>query len=378
MIPYSTQSINESDIRAVARALRSRALTQGPEVIAFEKAVARYCGARYAVAFASGTAALHGAYAAAGIGKDDEILTSPLTFAATANAALYLGARPVFADIDATTGSIDPNVVAKKINKRTKAIVAVDYAGLPADLASLKRLARKHKIAFIEDAAQSLGASYRGTKVGSLADMTMFSFHPVKSITTGEGGIITTNNRRYYKQLLLFRHHGIAKGEQVRAKGKPAWYQEMQILGYNYRLTDIQAALGRSQMSRLNSFIKKRRTLAARYERALRKHPELILPIEPKDRSSAWHIYPIRLSPELAKKRDALFAKLRVDGIGVQAHHVPVYLHPYYRALGYKKGASPVTEAYFNAELSLPLFPDLTKKQQDFVIQRLAYHLKSL
>jgi perosamine synthetase len=373
MIPYSTQDISEADIKAVERVLRSGWLTQGPALERFEKAVAKKVGATFGVAFNSGTAALHAAYFAAGIGKGDEVIVPSVTFAATANAALYLGAKPVFADSSLLTGNMSVAAAEKKITKKTKAIVPVDYGGRPADLQAFRALAKKHKLVFIEDAAQALGAAYKGKAVGTQAYMTMFSFHPVKSITTGEGGIIVTNNSAYATRLRLFRSHGISKDTKsfVR-KGNGAWYQEMQTLGFNYRMPEMSAALGESQLKRLDSFITKRRAAAKRYDTLLKNIPNLILP--PQESSlekSAWHLYPVRLAPRIAHRRDEIFAKLRKAGIGVQVHHVPVHTHLYYEKLGYKKGLCPNAEAFVASEISIPLFPGITKKQQLYIAHTL-------
>lgn len=369
MIPYSTQDINESDIKAVVKSLRSGWLTQGPALERFEKAIAKKVGAKFAVAFNSGTAALHAAYFAAGIGKGDEVIVPSLTFAATANAVLYLGGTPVFADSDMETGNMSVDEARKKITKKTKAIVPVDYAGRPADLREFRALAKEHSLVLIEDGAQSLGASYRGKPVGSQADMTMFSLHPVKSITTGEGGVIVTDDETYAKKMRLFRSHGITKDTATFVrKGHGAWYQEMQELGFNYRMPEMAAALGESQLKRLDTFIAKRRAAAQRYEKILKDIPGLILP--PADRvweQSAWHLYPVRLSSDIAHRRDEIFAKLREAGIGVQVHHVPVHTHLYYEKLGYKKGLCPNAEAFVASEISIPLFPGITKTQQMFI-----------
>ncbi|MDO8561478.1 MAG: UDP-4-amino-4,6-dideoxy-N-acetyl-beta-L-altrosamine transaminase [bacterium] len=373
MIPYSTQDINEADIKAVARVMRSPWLTQGPVAERFEKAIAKKVGAKFAVAFNSGTAALHAAYFAAGIKKGDEVIVPALTFAATANAALYLGAVPVFADSDMHNGNMGVADARKRITKRTKAIVPVDYGGRPADLREFRALAKEHKLVFIEDAAQALGAMYRGKSLGTQADMTMFSFHPVKSITTGEGGVIVTDNKKYAHMLRLFRSHGISKdaGTFVK-KGHGAWYQEMQALGFNYRMPEMSAALGESQLKRLDSFITKRRIAAKRYGRFLKNIPGLILPPkEGPDAQSAWHLYPVRLTPEIAGRRDEVFAKLRKAGIGVQVHHVPVHLHHFYEKLNYKQGLCPRAETFAASEISLPLFPGITEKQQIYIAQRL-------
>ncbi len=370
MIPYSTQDIDASDIKAVTKSLKSGWLTQGPTIEAFEKAIAEKVSQKFAVAFNSGTAALHAAYFAAGVGKGDEIIVPALTFAATANAALYLGAKPVFADSLLDTGNMDVRSAEKKITKNTKVIVPVDYAGRPTDMRSFKKLAKKYNLILIEDAAQSLGAEYFGKPVGQVADMTMFSFHPVKSITTGEGGIIVTNNKKFETLLRQFRNHGITKDStKFERKGNAAWYQEMQMLGYHYRMTEMSAALGLSQLKRLDSFISKRRTAAKRYHEILKNIPNLILPLP--DDSSAWHLYPIRLAPSVAHKRDEVFTKLREAGIGVQVHHLPVYVHLYYEKLGYKKGICPNTEAFVSSEISIPLFPKITKKEQKFIAETL-------
>lgn len=373
MIPYSTQDISEADIRAVVAVLRSGWLTQGPALERFEKALARKVRAKFAIAFNSGTAALHAAYFAAGVGKGDEVIVPSLTFAATANAALYQGATPVFADSDPEDGTMSVAAARKKISKRTKAIVPVDYAGRPADLRAFKALAKKHGLVFIEDAAQALGASYRGMPVGTQADMTMFSFHPVKSITTGEGGVIVTDNETYANALRLFRSHGISKDAKTFArKGRGPWYQEMQELGYNYRMPEMSAALGLSQLTRLATFIRKRRAAAKRYASLLKDIPGLVLP--PAERAherSAWHLYPIRLAPALAHKRDAVFAALRGAGIGVQVHHVPVHTHLYYEKLGCQKGLCPNAEAFVASEISIPLFSKITKKQQRYIADTL-------
>lgn len=380
MIPYSTQDISEADIKAVQKVLRSPYLTQGPVVERFEKALAKKVGTKFAIALNSGTAALHAAYFAAGIQKGDEVIIPPLTFAATANTALYLGARPVFADIDLKTGNMSVSDARKKITKRTKAIVPVDYAGRPSALREFKALARKHGLVLIADAAQSLGAKYRGKPAGSIADMSIYSFHPVKSITTGEGGAVVTDNPEYARLVKLFRNHGISKDAKTFVrKMHGAWYQEMHELGFNYRMPEMSAALGESQLKRLDSFITKRRSAAKRYQKLLAKVPNLILPLtERVHEKSAWHLYPIRLVPEVAHKRDEVFAQMRKAGIGVQVHHVPVHLHLFYEKLGYKKGMCPNTETFVASEISIPLFPNITREQQKFIATTLKVILSSL
>lgn len=370
MIPYSTQDVSEADIKAVVRSLRSDWLTQGPAIERFEKALAEKTEAKYAVAVNSGTAALHAAYFAAGVEPGDEVIVPALTFAATANAALYLGATPVFADIDPRYATMSVVDTRKKITKKTKVLAPVDYAGRPADMKEFQALAKEHALVLVADGAQSLGGHYRGKPVGALADMTTFSFHPVKSITTGEGGAIVTDNALFAERLRLFRSHGITKDPKILThKSEGPWYMEMQELGFNYRLTDIQAALGESQLKRLDSFITKRRAVAKRYDTLLENIPGLTLP--PPERSyenSAWHLYPIQVDPE---KRRAIFDYLRAQGIGVQVHHIPVHTHPYYQTLGYKKGSCPIAEQFYATAISIPLFPGITQKQQTYIAETL-------
>jgi UDP-4-amino-4,6-dideoxy-N-acetyl-beta-L-altrosamine transaminase len=380
MIPYSTQDISAADIRAVAKALRHPYLTQGPAVVRFEKALAAIGGAKFCAAFSTGTSALHAAYFAAGIGQGDEVIVPAITFAATANCALYLGAKPVFADVSLDTGLMTAAEAARKITGRTKAIAPVDYAGRPAEMDGFRKLAGKHGLALIEDGAHSLGASLKGRPVGSLADMTMFSFHPVKSITTGEGGAIVTSDETLYRKLLLFRSHGIAKDvSSFERQGLGLWYQEMQLLGFNYRLPDILAALGESQLKRLKKFVERRRAVARHYPKLLGDVDGLILP--PAERSgeiSAWHLYPVRLAPKLAPRRDEILVKLRAAGIGAQVHYIPVYRHVYYEKLGYKPGLCPNAEAFAASEISLPVFPKLSAADQAKVATTLKRILAAL
>jgi perosamine synthetase len=369
MIPYGRQSISDEDIQAVVETLRSDYLTQGPRVEQFEKKLAEYCGASYAVVVSSGTAALHAAYAAVGLSDGDEVITSPMTFAATANPVLWQGAKPVFVDIENETGNIDVSLIEEKITSKTKAIAPIDYTGRPVDLDGILQIAKKHNLFVIEDACHAIGASYKNKKIGSISDLAVFSFHPVKNITTGEGGAILTNSEELYKKMKSFVVHGIHRTDFV--KDSPgAWYHEMQELGMNYRLTDIQAALGISQLKRLDIFLQKRVHLVERYNEAFKDIEQLILPLlDTTDIKSAWHLYVIRLKGVLVQKRADIFAFLREKGIWVQVHYIPVYYHPYYESLGYDKGLCPNAEAFYEASISIPLFPDLTESEQDVVIK---------
>lgn len=357
-IPYGRQSIDGSDERAVLESLRSDWLTQGPKVPEFEKALAAYCGAKHAVAFANGTAALQAAYAAIGLKDGDEFITSPLTFAATATAGLWQGARPVFADVD-ENGNLDPKACERALTPRTKAIVPVDLAGRPADLEAFRSLAARKGLRLVEDACHALGADLKGRKIGSWADLTVFSFHPVKSITTGEGGAVLTDDATLRDVMERFRAHGIVRGQD--------WEYAVEEQGLNYRLTDLQAALGLSQLQRLDDFIAKRRAIARRYNEALADLEDLETPPGTIE-GSAWHLYMIRLKGRAAGLRREVFRALRDAGIGTQVHYIPVYWHPLYQRLGYAKGLCPKAEALYGRILSLPIYPTLTEPQQAEVI----------
>lgn len=365
-IPYGHQTIDRQDIKEVINALKSNWITQGPKIEEFEKAIARYCGAKYAVVVSSGTAALHAAYATAGIGSYDEVITSPITFAATANMISFCGAKPVFVDIKKDTLTIDPKKIEKKINRKTKAIVPVDFAGHPADYDQIIQIAKKHGLLIIEDAAHSLGARYKGKKIGSISDMTILSFHPVKVITTGEGGAIITNNRTFYEKLKIFRQHGIIKKPK---KGK--WYYEIKYPGFNYRLTDFQCALGLSQLKKIDKFIKRRREIVTKYNKAFKDMEEIITPTERNYVKSAWHIYVIQLRlKKLKTGRKKIFEAFQTAGLGVQVHYIPLQLQPFYqKKFGYKKGNFPIAEHYYERAITLPLFPKMTNKEIDKVIK---------
>ena len=369
MIPYGKQTISEEDIAAVVETLKSDWLTQGPKVEEFEKKLAQYCGAKFAVVVANGTAALQAAFFAIDLKKNDEFITTPLTFVATANAGIWQGGRPIFVDVEPTTGNLDPKLIEKKITSKTKAIVPVDYTGRPANLNAIKQIAQKYGIPVIEDACQALGAEYKNKKIGSISDLTVFSFHPVKSITTGEGGAILTDNEEYYERMKKFVTHGITKKGLIK-ESPGEWFYEMQELGLNYRLTDFQSALGLSQLKRIDEFIAIRRQIAATYRDKLKELRNISLP--PMDNNecwSSWHLFVMNLGGELENKRAEIFKKLRERGVGVQVHHIPVYLHPYYQKIGYEVGLCPVAEKFYQTAISLPIFPNLSDVDQEYVIK---------
>ncbi len=375
-IPYGRQVIGDEDIAAVGEVLRSDWLTTGPLVERFEQAFATRVDATYAVANSSGTAALHLCMLAAGIHFGDEVIVAALTFVASANCARYLGATIVFADVREDTLTLDVDHVASLITPRTRAIVTVDYGGLPSDLDDLRALADRHGLVLVEDASHSPGAEYRGRKVGSIAHMTSFSFHPVKHLTTGEGGMAVTGDAHLAERLRRFRNHGIDSDHRQRERAS-TWLYDMSDLGFNYRLNDIQCALGLSQLSRLPQFVERRREIAARYAERLGDSPQLRIPSNPQDRRSSWHLYAIRLTgahPGEARKK--VFDALRTDQIGVNVHYLPVYRHSYYQGLGYKAGLCPVAEHAYEGLLSLPMWAGLTDTAQDRVIASLERALR--
>lgn len=366
-IPYGRQSIDNEDIQAVVETLQSDYLTTGPKIEEFERCVAEYVGANYAVAVSNGTAALHAACYAAGIKEGDEVITSPITFAASSNCVLYCGATPVFADIDPITCNLDPEDILRKITNRTKAIIAVHYSGQPCDMDAIHKIAEEYNLTVIEDAAHALAAEYKGKKVGSISDMTTFSFHPVKHITTAEGGMITTNDKSLYEKLLLFRSHGITRNHDLMTTNEGAWYYEQLELGYNYRITDVQCALGISQMKRLDQFVNRRRDIARKYEEAFKNIAGIGIPSCNEDRVSSWHLYVIQVEGD---RRKELFDFLRSQGIGVNVHYIPVYKFPYYQRIGYDTVVCKHAEMFYERCISLPIYPELTEEQQDYVIDK--------
>ncbi len=359
MIPYGHQSISKSDIDEVVKVLKSDWLTQGPKVFEFEKALAKYCGVRYAVAVSHGTAALHLAYLTAGLKESDEVITTPNTFVATSNMLIAVGAKPVFCDIRLDNYNIDEAKIERLITKKTRAIVPVHFAGHPCEMEKIKKIAQRHKLLVIEDACHALGAKYKNSKVGNCkySDMAVFSFHPVKPITTGEGGAIATNNKNYYQKLLLLRSHGIKKDKRG--------FNVMKELGYNYRLTDMQSALGISQLKKLDKFIEQRHQVVGWYGQELKELDQIILPHETKNSYSGWHLYVIRTINEQDRLR--LYKHLLKNNIGVNFHYPRVYCHPYYRQRGFGNARCAVAENYEQTAITLPLYPLLTRSNVIYI-----------
>ena len=370
LLPYGRQCLGEADIQAVVDVLRSDWLTTGPKIDEFEEAIAAFVGAKYAIAFSSGTAALHAAAFAGGLGPGDEAITTPLTFAATSNCVLYQGATPVFADVLPDTLNLDPELASARVAPRTKAILPVDYAGQPADLQPILETAERHGLVVIEDACHALGAEYRGRRTGSVSHMTVFSFHTGKHLTTGEGGMVTTDNAAFAETLRRFRSHGISSDARQR-QSAGQWHYEMVLLGFNYRLTDIGCALGLQQVSRLDQNLARRREIAARYASEFRNLSGVILPSVCADVNPAWHLYPIQLDlARLSAGRAEIFRALRAENIGVNVHYIPVHYHPYYRErFGYQGGEFPFAEAAYDRLISLPMFHGMSDPDVNDVIR---------
>lgn len=369
-LAYGKQKIDEDDINSVVKVLKGDYLTTGPIVSEFENSVAKYVGTKYAVAVSNGTAALHMACYAAGISEGDEVLVPAITFAASSNCVLYCGGKPVFIDIDPKSYNIDINKIKEKITSKTKAIIPVDFAGQSVDMDLILKIAEEYNLIVIEDAAHALGSEYKNEKVGSKAHMTEFSFHPVKPITTGEGGVVVTNSKELYEKMILFRSHGITRNSELMTENQGPWYYEQIDLGYNYRLTDIQSALGLSQIKKLDDFILKRREIVNKYNEAFKELEEIVTPFENEYSKSGHHIYVLLLNLDKLKcGRKEIFEALQAENIGVNVHYLPVYLHPYYKKLGYKKGQCPVAEDIYNRMITIPLFPSMTNKDVKDVIK---------
>ncbi len=370
LLPYGRQSVDDRDIAAVVRTLRSDWLTTGPTVVDFEQAFAETVGARHAVAVSSGTAALHAAMFAVGVGPDDEVVVPAMTFAASASCVLYQGGTPVFADVDPATLLIDPGSAEALIGERTRAIVAVDYAGQPCEYETLRSIAKRHDLHLIADACHALGGTDGDRPVGSLADLSVFSFHPVKAITAGEGGVVVTDDPDAARRMRVFRNHGITADHRERSAAG-SWAYEIHELGFNYRLTDLQCALAMSQLDRLGEWVERRRAIAARYERAFGQLPAVTPLTRRPEASHAYHLYVVRLDPsKLTVGRREVFEALRAEGIGVNVHYIPVHLHPLYRRrLGTGPGLCPVAERAYDEILSLPLYPAMADADVGDVIE---------
>lgn len=370
-IYYGRQWIDEDDIAAVAETLRSDYITCGPKVKEMERNLEDYTGAKYAVAVSSGTAALHCACLAAGIGPGDEVITTPITFAASANCVLYCGARPVFADINPETYNIAPESITAHITEKTKAVVAVDFTGQAVEYDAIRKICDEHKLIFIEDAAHSLATKYKGQQVGRFADMTTFSFHPVKTITGGEGGAVTTNNEEFYRKLVLAHTHGITHEEAFmeEAPHEGSWYYEEIALGFNYRITDFQAALIISQMKKLDQFVARRKEIVKRYDEAFKEIPEIFIQKEIPESDTCRHLYVIQIKLDrLACTRREFFDAMSAENVQCQIHYVPVYWFPYYQHLGYEKGLCPNAEEIYKRILSIPLYPKMSDQDIEDVI----------
>ena len=369
-ISYGHQYIDEKDIEAVVKVLKSDYLTCGPEITRLEKKLCDITGAKYAVVISNGTAALHAACYAAGITEGDQVITTPITFAASANCARYLGAVPVFADIDKDTYNISPNEIEDKITEKTKAVVAVDFTGQAVQLNEIKKICADKNIVLIEDGAHSIGTLYNGVPVGSIADMTTFSFHPVKTVTGGEGGAILTNSEEYYEKLTLFRAHGITRNPNLMAgETEGDWYYQQIDLGYNYRMTDIQAALISSQLDKLPLFKKRRSEIVERYNRAFSEIPQLVVQKEIGESDTARHLYIIQLRLEMLNAtRKEIFDALKAENVCCNVNYIPVYYFPYYQQLGYTKGICPNAEALYERIISIPLYYSMTDEDVESVI----------
>ena len=368
---YGHQYIDEADIQAVVEVMKSDYLTCGPKIGELEKKLCDVTGAKYAVVCANGTAALHIAALCAGVGEGDEVITTPITFAASANCALYCGARPVFADIDPETYNIDPAKVEAAITPRTKAVVAVDYTGQSVELGPIREICKKHGLVLIEDGAHVIGTTYKGRPNGSIADMTTFSFHPVKTVTGGEGGAVLTNDEILYKKLLLYRAHGITREEKLMEHEPDGpWYYEQISLGYNYRITDKQAALIISQLDKLPMFSARRKEIVKRYDEAFRKMPELFVQREIPESDTTRHLYILRIVPEKLKiNRRQFFDALAAENVHCNVHYIPTYYFPYYEKLGYRRGLCPHAEKLYEEILSLPLYYAMSDEDVESVIE---------
>jgi len=375
MIPYGKQDISDEDVKAVVNVLKSDWITTGPKVEEFEKTIAGYVGAKYAVAVNSGTSALDIAVGSLELPEESEIITTPFTFVASSNCILYNNCRPVFADIKMDTYNIEPKEIVKKITDKTKAIIYVDYAGQPCDIDEIKETAEDNNLYLIEDAAHAIGAEYKGQKIGSFADMTEFSFHPVKHMTTGEGGIITTNSNELYEKLKMLRNHGMDKSVKERFGPNAGYKYDVKMLGKNYRITDLQCALGLSQLKKLDSVLEKRQEIVKKYNKEFSEIPEITIPYVKPDVKSAWHLYTVLLN---GIDRDKFFGSMRSKGIGVNVHYIPAYHFSYYRKFGINAEGYPNTEEIFSRIITLPLYPTLSEEEIEKVIEAVKSSIKEV
>lgn len=375
MIQYSEPWIDDMDIDAITGCLKNGYDSSMPHLRIFENNFAEYIGTKYAIAFSSGTAALHACTFAIGLKEGDEAITSPITFNATTNSVLYLGARPIFADIDCNTYNISSQSIEHCITSKTRALIPVHFSGQPCDLEKIMEIAQRNNLYVIEDACHAIGATYKQKMVGSFGDLAVFSFHPVKNIVTGEGGMVTTNNDELAKKVALFRTHGISRVDKpafnILLENEP-WRGDQEILGYNYRMTDFQGALGISQLKKLPRFLERRRNIAEKYNNSFKDLPGITIPFQLKDTNSAWHLYILSFDKKILKKsRAQLFKELREKNVGVWVHYVPVYYHSYYQTLGYVKGISPNAEKLYETILSIPLFPFMTDEMVEYIIRQI-------
>ena len=369
-IGYGKQFIDDDDVAAVVETLKYKDLTCGPEIDVMERKLCEVTGAKYAVAVSNGTAALHLAALAAGFGEGDEVIVSSITFAASANCILYCGAKPVFADIHPETYNMDPDAIEKLITPRTRGIVAVDFTGQSIEHNAISAICKKHKLLLIEDAAHAIGTKYQGRPVGSIADMTCFSFHPVKHMTTCEGGMVTTNNEELYKKIKAFRAYCITKDPELLVdKEDGPWHYEMQGLGYNYRISDVMCALGMNQLKKVDSFVRRRREIAKRYNEEMKDFNHIVLPYQAEGCNSSWHLYTILVKEGMRRKA---YHKLKEAGIGVDVHYLPVYRHPYYQKHGYKDVVCQNAEKVYDQIISIPIFYRLKEEEQTYVIEKIA------
>lgn len=368
-IPYGKHYIDQDDINAVTQALQENYVATGPGIDRFEEAFAKYVGSKYAVAVSSGTAALHACCHAIGISSGDEVITTPISFVATANSVLYCNGTPIFADIDEKTYNISPNEIEKKITSKTKAIIPVHFTGQPCEMDKIQEIAKRHNLYVIEDAAHAIGAEYKGKRIGTISDMTIFSFHPVKHMTTCEGGMVTTDNYELYQKLKSFRAYCLTKNPELLVDKKDGpWHYEVQGLGYNYRISDVMCALGMSQLNKIDKFIKRRKEIAETYNKQLKDVEEIVIPYQAEGCNNSWHLYTIQIKNG---RRKEVYERLKEAGIGTDVHYLPIYKHPYYQNIGYQDVYCKNAEELYDNILSIPIYYALSDEQQEYVVAKI-------